>query len=436
MAWTIPNDRKEFVHIESIDRYLKKAKTPSSYDNWKYSLYDFFEFVGIHPDDFVKLDRGTLEDLIEHYVDHLKERVSKKDLNPNSIENLVLPLKKYLILNRVEGMSEAWVRIKENFPHKIRSSDQKYTEIELQKMYNIADIREKSTLGLLMTGMRIGAAPAITVKDMKPVDEWAIVTVYSGTTSEYNAFLTPQGFQDINNYLDYRQRNGEIINGDSPVIRDKFQPECAGQWTDKHGIQRGCSKPIKTGAGAASIIVGLSRRAGISTNSHNHKTRNKIMICHGIRKYVNTVLKTSGMDSERVELLLGHSNSSLAGHYWRLPSDESEILFPLRPSRVEKDYIDRIEAMMREPVKRGRKHKYGIVPITHLPSDISPGIVNLCNTKIAFRCSGARSWIRENFGKDLVSEIEQLPTGHCRINTEKTSVQMNVKIEIPLVDKP
>jgi len=31
------------------------------------------------------------------------------------------------------------------------------------------------------------------------------------------------------------------------------------------------------------------------------------------------------MDSERVEILLGHSNSSLAGHYWRLPTDESEM---------------------------------------------------------------------------------------------------------------
>jgi hypothetical protein len=70
--------------------------------------------------------------------------------------------------------------------------------------------------------------------------------------------------------------------------------------------------------------VGLTRRAGISTNTHNFKTRHKTMTCHGFRKYFNTICKTSGMDSERVEMLLGHS-TSLAGHYWRLPSDESEM---------------------------------------------------------------------------------------------------------------
>ncbi len=116
--------------------------------------------------------------------------------------------------------------------------------------------------------------------------------------------------------------------------------------------------------------------------------------------------------------------------------DESELLFPIKPSNIEKDYVERIEDKMREPVKRGRKHKYGIVPITHLPSDISRAVASLCNTKIAFRCSGAKSWIRENFGKKYVSEIEQLPTGQCRINTEKTSVQMNVKMDIPFVGHP
>lgn len=55
-------------------------------------------------------------------------------------------------------------------------------------------------------------------------------------------------------------------------------------------------------------------------------------------------------------------------------------------------------------------------------------------TKIAFRCSGARGWIRENFGKDKVAEIEHFPTGQCRINTERTSVQMDVKVNIPLME--
>ena len=113
--------------------------------------------------------------------------------------------------------------------------------------------------------------------------------------------------------------------------------------------------------------------------------------------------------------------------------DEAEILFPKYPTNAEKDYVHRIEDMMQEPVKHGRKQKYGIVLITHLPSDISKGIVNLCNNKVAFRCSGARPWIREYFGKNYVAEIEYLPTGECRLNTVKTSWQMDVRLKVPPV---
>ena len=116
MSWQISNDKNEFAKIESINRYLKRAKNSSTYRNWKYPLYDFFKFIKIHPDEFIKLENSKKEDLIESYVDYLKEKVSRNEVNPNSIITLVTPLKKFLIFNRVEGMSEAWVRIKANFP--------------------------------------------------------------------------------------------------------------------------------------------------------------------------------------------------------------------------------------------------------------------------------------------------------------------------------
>jgi integrase len=322
----IPNDRNEFAKIESVNKYLKKAKTPSTYQYWMYNIYDFFKFVKIHPDEFVKLDRVKIEDLIESFVDFLKDRVEKNELNPNSVQTLVVPLKKFLIFNRVEGMAEAWVRIKANFPERKRPVDEKYTEIELQKMYNIADYREKAVLGLLMSGMRIGAIKDIKKCDLKPVEDWAAVKVYTGTNSEYHTFVTPQGYRDILAYFEYRKRNGEIITENSPLIRNDFRPECANEWIDSKGRKRGGGAVnIQSDSGTTGIVIGLVRRAGVSSNSHDHKHRHKTMTCHGFRKYFNTVCKTSGMDSERVELMLGHANSTLEGHYWRLPADETKM---------------------------------------------------------------------------------------------------------------
>lgn len=320
----IPNDKNEFAKIESINRYLKKAKTPATHKNWKYSLCDFFEFIKIHPDDFLKIDNSTKEDIIESYIDYLKDRVKRNEVNPNSIVTLVHPLKKFLIFNRVEGMSDAWIRLKANFPNKIRSTDEKYNEIDLQKMFNIADFREKAILGLLLSGMRIGAVKDIRFRDIKPIEDWAAVRVYAGASEEYHTFVTPQGYQSIMNYHDYRKRNGEEITGDSHLIRNDFRPECAGIWTDVHGKQHS-PEPIHTSGGVAEIIINLVRESGVLTNSHDPKSRHKVMTCHGFRKYFNSICKTSGMDSERVEMLMGHANSTLSGHYWRLPTDETRM---------------------------------------------------------------------------------------------------------------
>lgn len=319
---SIPDDRNEFAKIESVYRYLKKARSPATFNNWKYSLYDFFEFAKIHPDQFIKLDNSTKEDIIETYVDYLKGRVNQNEVNPNSIITLVNPLKKFLIFNRVENMSDAWIRIKANFPDRKRSTDEKYDELELQKMYNIASFREKAILGLLLSGMRKGAIKDLKFKDITTIEDWAAIRVYADTNEEYHSFVTPQGLQSIRDYDEYRKRNGEKITGDSPLIRNEFRPEHAGEWTDECG-KKHFPEAIHSDSGISEIIINLVRKAGVATNSHNFKTRHKTMTCHGFRKYFNTICKTSGMDSERVEMLMGHANSSLSGHYWRLPTNEA-----------------------------------------------------------------------------------------------------------------
>ena len=63
---------------------------------------------------------------------------------------------------------------------------------------------------------------------------------------------------------------------------------------------------------------------------------------------------------------------------------------------------------------------------------LDAAVENLCNTKIAFRTSG-RTWVSNNFGKELVNEIETIETGTCYINTMKTSKQIQAKVSVPFV---
>lgn len=117
--------------------------------------------------------------------------------------------------------------------------------------------------------------------------------------------------------------------------------------------------------------------------------------------------------------------------------DEAEQLFPNKPSKHEKDFVDRIAERCEDITNRGRKRRYGIFLVSHLPSEVSPRVVALANTQMAFRCSGADSWITKTFGREYVSEINDLSVGTCRIKVNLSTQDqkpINTRIYMPDVN--
>ena len=198
-----------------------------------------------------------------------------------------------------------------------------------------------------------------------------------------------------------------------------------------------------TGA-AGSSMRGAIERALLSHNLRLFDQNNKTKLVADVlfKEGAVTVIDCQSLSSDQqrmvaIYLLLMLNKHKLHENH-REPGvllfiDEAEVLFPVKPTNGERDYVQRLEEMVREPVRRGRKHKFGIVAITHRPNDISSAVENLCNTKIAFRTSTAKMWIRDNFGKELVNEIETMETGTCYINTMKTSKQIQAKVSVPFV---
>jgi len=195
---------------------------------------------------------------------------------------------------------------------------------------------------------------------------------------------------------------------------------------------------------AGSSIRGAIERALLSHNLLLFDLNNKIKLVPDIlfKKGSVTIIDCQTLSAEQQRMTALYLLLMLNKHKLRennlepgvlLFIDEAEVLFPVKPTSGERDHVLRLEEMIREPVRRGRKHMFGIVCITHRPSDISPAVENLCNTKIAFRTGTSKTWISNNFGKNLVHEIETLETGICYINTMKTSKQIQAKTSIPFV---
>lgn len=99
-----------------------------------------------------------------------------------------------------------------------------------------------------------------------------------------------------------------------------------------------------------------------------------------------------------------------------LVTDEAEQIFPKKPPKRDKEYVERILTKAKDIADRGRKRLYGQIIVSHHPEEVSPDIVDLANTTIAFRCSAADSWIAKKYGRRNVARIKELADGETLIN--------------------
>ncbi|MDP9304779.1 MAG: site-specific integrase [Thermoproteota archaeon] len=121
-----------------------------------------------------------------------------------------------------------WKKIKkfvhsEKTGNETNGRDRAYTHQEIQKILGFCDQRIRTAFLLLTsTGMRIGALQTLKVDELEKIDDIYKINVYSGDKEEYFTFCTPECAREIENYLEYRKRRGEKINGDSYLIVKKI----------------------------------------------------------------------------------------------------------------------------------------------------------------------------------------------------------------------
>jgi hypothetical protein len=171
------------------------------------------------------------------------------------------------------------------------------------------------------SGCRIGSIPTLTVKNLRFHDEYQLyqITFYENTKEEYFSFCSPECSKYILDYLQFRERSGEKIKPDSPLIRDDFIT----------GNLLRIANPRPLGLGAyvmhlreILVKVGLRKITPIITSESTTDTagwkrqRKEIAQNHGFRKFVHTTMANAKINIEIREMLLGHS-IGLGDAYYR-----------------------------------------------------------------------------------------------------------------------
>lgn len=279
---------------------IKSQYTKKNYRIW---LDQFLKFSKVTEHDIlITLKDSELQVMLEDYLFYLKKTVSSNSIPP-----------KFASLELFFAMNDKvlnFKKIKKMFPEKTKKSGfEAWTTKDIQKMLLVCNTKRQRAIILFLssTGARLGVLPDLRIKHIKTKEEsYKKIIIYEGEKEEYMTFLTPEASQALDEYLDERRKDGEIISDSSYVFRKRYQV--------------GSGKPHNMSNNSlADIISRIIRNSGIIREKDGK--RFNIQINHGFRKRYATILKlVSDVNQNIAEKLLGHKNG-LDGVYF-VPTEE------------------------------------------------------------------------------------------------------------------
>ncbi|MBI3859232.1 MAG: site-specific integrase [Thaumarchaeota archaeon] len=317
------------LEVEPLTEFFEAIHSPITKDRYEKRLDLFFRTIETKGPDLrtrarnfatrAKADNQWATLVINDYMRKQKERAERKEISESTVPNFFKPIKLFCEMNDI---ILNWKKISRRIPRgRSYGQDRIPTVEEIKQILGYPDRRIKpSALLMLSSGMRLGAFDYLRWKDIEKIEKngqlvAAKIRVYAGTPDEYYSFLTPEAYNALDEYTQFRKSHGERMSGDSPVLRDLFHPDKLGKG-EPHLPKRLKSTGVKR------MIEDALKGTGIRKPLEKGKKRHEFQADHGFRKFFKSVCERH-MKSLHVEILLGH-DTGLNENYYR-PS-EGELL--------------------------------------------------------------------------------------------------------------
>ena len=312
-----------------MDAFFYAIRSPLTKQRYVKNLDHFFRTIGM---------KGTLEEkafsfieqgknngnswIFAHVMNYMslhKKRVEKKEIQASSIKNYYKPIKLFLEMNDIEI---SWKKITRGLPKGRRfAADRAPTIDEIRKLVEYPDRRIKAILCTMSSsGIRVGAWDYLRWKDVIPIKRNNVIVaakliVYSEDPEQYESLITPEAYNELKKWMDYRESYGEKITNESWLMRDLW---------DVQKFSRGwitVPKKLKS-SGVKRLIERALKAEGVRGKLPEGKRRHEFQTDHGFRKFFKTTAETK-MNSLNVEKLMGHS-IGISDHYYR-PLEEDLV---------------------------------------------------------------------------------------------------------------
>ena len=200
---------------------IKSEKTKENYDKL---LGYFLKYYNLNShkdfDTLISWDPKELQTRIEDYVMYLRS----EDKSYSWINGLICSLKLFFSMNDV---ILNWTKLKKLLPERKKSMcDKAYsTEQIRQILKNTSNLKYRAMIHLMANaGVRVGCFAELRMKDIQDYKEGCkSITSYGDDLKEYTTFITPEGSQAIEEYLESKKKDGDKSAEDK-----KGKPEAKG----------------------------------------------------------------------------------------------------------------------------------------------------------------------------------------------------------------
>jgi hypothetical protein len=253
---------------------------------------------------------------IIRFLQFQKERTQKNEITPATMINFVKALKLFC---EMSDIPIPWKKLTRGLPRaRETSNDRAPTIEEISKLVEYPDRRIKPIIfTMISSGIRLGSWDYLKWKHVIPISNdlnevvAAKIIVYAGDIEEYFAFVTPEAYHSLKDWMDFRASYGEIISGESWIMRDLWKTT-----NITYGAKLGLAtnpKKLKS-SGVKRIIERALWEQGLRHPLKNGEKRHEWKAAHGFRKFYKTRTEQV-MRPINVEITMGHNIGLSASYY-------------------------------------------------------------------------------------------------------------------------
>ncbi len=309
------------------NRFLYALKAPESKRQYPKRLEVFLNFIDIEGSNLqeklynlythAKQDTEWLQDSLIEFIVFQKERANKGEITESTIPNYYKPVKLFCDMNDI---IINWRLVTRSMPRgNHAANDRTPTLDEIIQILKYPDIRIRPIiLTMISSGIRIGAWDYLQWKHVTPITSpdgtiivAAKVVIYAGEPENYYSFITPEAYNALKEWMDFRSSYGEKITRDSWVMRDMWKTT-----NITYGAKLGYARtPVKLkSSGIRNLIAKALFQQNVRPLLKEGQKRHEFKTAHGFRKFFKTQAEQY-MKAANVEMLMGHDLGISKSYY-------------------------------------------------------------------------------------------------------------------------